>query len=143
MGSIDVDPASNDMAQEWVQAGIHHSIDDDGLEHEWRGNVWLNPPYKPAQLEPFAKKLLSEIQHARVVQACWLSPPNNLGNAAMQELMVEASAICHHSGRVGFINSKGMAKTSAQDSAILYFGHKVGSFISVFSQFGTVFTKGD
>lgn len=45
MGSIDLDPASNEIAQKWVQAKTWYSKDDDGLKQPWRGNVWLNPPY--------------------------------------------------------------------------------------------------
>lgn len=45
LGSIDLDPASSDFAQQRVKAAQHFTIEDDGLKREWAGRVWLNPPY--------------------------------------------------------------------------------------------------
>lgn len=41
MGEIDLDPASSDIAQETVKANKYYTIDDDGLEQEWSGRVWI------------------------------------------------------------------------------------------------------
>ena len=60
MGSIDLDPASCELAQETVQAGQYFTIDDSGLTKEWRGNVWLNPPYSKESVGLFATKLVEE-----------------------------------------------------------------------------------
>ena len=45
MGTIDLDPASNAIAQEWIKAGAWFGLDDDGFNRPWFGKVWLNPPY--------------------------------------------------------------------------------------------------
>src|SRR6266700_2089374 len=45
MGSIDCDPASNDLANEIVQAKTYYTKETDGYNKRWHGNVWLNPPY--------------------------------------------------------------------------------------------------
>lgn len=45
MGTIDLDPASNAIAQEWIKARVFYSQEEDGLSQEWFGNVWINPPY--------------------------------------------------------------------------------------------------
>lgn len=39
MGSIDTDPASNDEAQQIVQAEQYYTEDDSGLDQYWNGNV--------------------------------------------------------------------------------------------------------
>jgi DNA N-6-adenine-methyltransferase (Dam) len=57
MGSIDVDPASNAIAQETVQAATFYTVDDDGLTKEWRGRGWLNPPYNQPEISQFTDKL--------------------------------------------------------------------------------------
>ena len=59
MGSIDCDPASNDIAQETVQAGIYYTIDNSGLEQPWTDNVWLNPPYSRI-INDFAEMLVKQ-----------------------------------------------------------------------------------
>lgn len=44
MGSIDLDPASCELANSIVKANKFYSQQDKGLEKEWFGNVFLNPP---------------------------------------------------------------------------------------------------
>ena len=45
MGGIDLDPASNETTQQWIQAETWYGIKDNGLTQHWQGRVWLNPPY--------------------------------------------------------------------------------------------------
>ncbi len=47
LGTIGLDPASNDIAQQWIRADKYYTIDDDGMSLCWAtpGGLWLNPPY--------------------------------------------------------------------------------------------------
>ena len=45
MGSIDLDPASSDIANKTVKAKAYYTIEDDGLSKDWLGNIWLNHPF--------------------------------------------------------------------------------------------------
>ena len=56
MGSIDLDPASNEVANSWIQANTFYSLENQGLDKEWTGNVWMNPPYDSKSLKPLAVK---------------------------------------------------------------------------------------
>lgn len=44
LGGFDLDPASTPEFNERIGAGRIFTQADDGLEHEWNGRVWLNPP---------------------------------------------------------------------------------------------------
>jgi hypothetical protein len=46
MGEIDLDPASNEIAQQTIRARRYYTIHDDAFKHSWRTSaLWLNPPY--------------------------------------------------------------------------------------------------
>jgi len=42
---FDTDPCSPHDMESAVPARTKYTIFDDGLKHEWRGRVWMNPPY--------------------------------------------------------------------------------------------------
>ena len=46
LGSFDLDPCAP-IVRPWDTAQNYFTINDDGLENEWKGRVWLNPPYGP------------------------------------------------------------------------------------------------
>jgi hypothetical protein len=45
---------------ERVQAIGYFTKEDDGLEHDWRGRVWLNPPYAQPAIAQFVSKMVAE-----------------------------------------------------------------------------------
>ena len=69
MGSIDVDPASSDIAQQTVKAGTYYTLENSGLEKDWPGNVFLNAPFSPGKHLPFAKKLIEQVDAGITQQA--------------------------------------------------------------------------
>jgi len=44
LGSFDLDPCSP-IKRPWDTAKTHYCIEDNGLDKEWFGRVWCNPPY--------------------------------------------------------------------------------------------------
>lgn len=44
LGEFDLDPCAS-LNRPWDTAKHHYTIEDDGLQQEWFGRVWLNPPY--------------------------------------------------------------------------------------------------
>lgn len=136
MGSIDLDPASCETAQQNVKAKRFWTADDDGLSKKWTGNVWLNPPYGKDVIGLFASKVVDESR--RFEQAVVLV--NNATDTAwFHQLASVASAVCFILGRVKFLDKSGKpANTPVQGQAVLYIGHDSMKFRSVFSRFGLV-----
>ena len=138
MGSIDLDPASNEVANEWIGASTYYTIENQGLDKEWSGNVWMNPPYNSSSLKPLVDKLLSE----NINQAIVLTN-NNTDTKAGQLLLRWASAICLVQGRIRFITQDGVEskKSPLQGQIIYYKGDNTKMFKQEFSKHGTVFVK--
>ena len=136
MGSIDLDPASCDLAQKTVKAGKYYTISDDGLARDWDGNVWLNPPYSKDLIGKFAEKVVVESE--RFEQAIVLV--NNATETAwFQSMARKADAICLFAGRIRFNDKTGKpANTPVQGQAAIYFGQHVARFASAFDDLGLV-----
>jgi len=136
MGSIDLDPASCELAQETVQAGQYFTIDDNGLTKEWRGNVWLNPPYSKESIGLFAAKLVEET--ANLSQAIVLV--NNATDTHwFHQIAKVAMAMCFVRGRIKFNDKTGTPSNSpVQGQVFIYVGGEVEKFSQVFSKFGFI-----
>jgi phage N-6-adenine-methyltransferase len=135
LGEIDLDPASSAMAQKTVKAKKYYTAKTDGLSHEWRGRVWLNPPYHRDLMPAFVNKMISEFGSGRVTAAIMLT-----NNCTDTDWFVAAhgscSAICFTRGRVKFMEPNGVQMAPTQGQAFFYYGNDVAGFASVFSRFG-------
>ena len=136
MGSIDLDPCSSEVAQANVRATEYFTIEDDGLDYEWSGNVWMNPPYGKDLIGMFCDELVAAFDSGNVTQACVLV--NNATETAwFQSLLECASATCLPSGRIKFLDVTGEpAKTPLQGQAVIYFGENIGEFCDAFEAIG-------
>jgi phage N-6-adenine-methyltransferase len=140
MGTIDLDPASSETANEFVQAGTFYTVEDDGLTQPWYGRVWMNPPYAQPLCDRFCTRLAREYAAGNVVEACVLI--NNATETAwFQEIAAQASAICFPRGRIKFWHPE---KKSAplQGQAVLYLGTRSPEFRREFLRFGFVLERG-
>src|SRR5262249_114414 len=73
LGEIDLDPASSDKAQETVRAARYFTASDDGLRQQWRGRIWLNPPYAQPTTGHFVTKMVEERAAGNVTAAIMLT----------------------------------------------------------------------
>jgi len=139
MGSIDLDPASSEIANKNIKAKKIFTEKDNGLEQEWSGNIWMNPPYAQPLINKFSEKLVSELSNIK--QACVLV--NNATETNwLQNMMKECNVICFVKGRVKFIDIKGNASGAPlQGQVILYFGENVEGFYNNFKGFGICMVK--
>lgn len=137
MGGIDLDPASSDIANRVVQAATFFSAETNGLDKEWAGKVWLNPPYAQPFIAQFADKMVQEWNSGRVESAIVLTH-NYTDTAWFQSLAETATAICFTRGRVRFVSPSGDLAAPTQGQAFFYFGADVDIFADVFGAVGFV-----
>jgi ParB family chromosome partitioning protein len=137
LGVIDLDPASSVKAQLTVGATQFFSVNDNGLNQEWRGRVWLNPPYAQPLISHFVEKLVEE-RSAGNVEAAILLTHNYTDTGWFHKGGEIADAICFPRGRIKFVDSDGGDCAPTQGQAFTYFGDEVEKFASVFGRIGFV-----
>jgi phage N-6-adenine-methyltransferase len=141
MGQIDLDPASSLPAQEHVKAKSYFTIEDDGLRQQWRGRVFLNPPYAMPHIKLFVAKMVQAFSDGEIDEGILLT--NNATDTAWFHLAADTCAgICFTKGRISFLQARDgelLEKASpTHGQAFFYFGPRLDRFHEVFIEFGTV-----
>jgi hypothetical protein len=142
MGGVDLDPASNDMANNAVRAAQYYTIDDDGYSKPWVGRVWLNPPYGIEDGESnqarWSRRLIQEYEAGNVREAILLVNAVT-GNGWFAPL--KDYPICFPDARIRFYNADTEAGQPTHGNALVYLGPNIAEFVRVFSQFGAVMAR--
>ena len=137
MGGIDLDPASNTYAQKTVKAEGWYDEDEDGLLQEWKGRVFLNPPYAYPTVKHFIERLCAEFEAEKVTAAILLT--NNNTDTAWWHLAARSSAaVCFTAGRINFYKEDGSITQPTNGQTFFYFGGDSGIFADVFGEFGFI-----
>jgi len=137
MGSIDLDPASSEVANRTVGAERIYTAADDGLKLVWEGRVWMNPPYEKGLIDRFAEKLRAEVAAGNVKEAVVLV--NNATDTRWFATLCEVgSMLCFPTGRVRFYKPDGERGAPLQGQAVIYIGSQREAFVSAFQRFGMV-----
>lgn len=139
MGEIDLDPASSARANQTVQAASFYDSEDDSLNREWFGRVWLNPPYG-GLAEAFVRRLVDEYQAGRVAAAVALVNSHCTDAGWFQPLF--GYPLCFTDHRINFEPGNGQKDTgSTHGSVFAYFGDDVAAFIQEFQAFGPIVAR--
>jgi len=141
--SIDVDPASCAAANEYIMARTYYTVDDDGLAHDWPGQVFLNPPYGKergkSQQEVWSHRLISQYK-AEITKEAVL-----LVTAATSEKWFRPLweyPICFTDHRLAFIDGTGAPQRgNTKGGAFVYLGPQLDRFYALFSPFGYIVTQ--
>lgn len=137
MGGIDLDPASCAEANETIQAAHFFSAEDNGLAKEWRGRVWMNPPYSGDEgTATWVSRLLQFYAAGSVTEAVMLI------NAVTDRRYFQplwAFPICFTDHRIKFNSpTHSAADSPIYGSALIYMGEQRERFAEEFKQFGAV-----
>lgn len=134
MGGIDTDPASSDIANETVKAPIYFTEETNGLDNEWGGNIWLNPPYSQPLISDFSEAVVSKRDEYN--QAIILV--NNATETSwLQQMMGICDAVCFPKSRIKFLDMNGDASGAPlQGQILLYIGEDINIFINEFEKYG-------
>lgn len=141
LGDIDVDPASNEIAQQQIGAKVFYTKENSGLDKEWYGSVFMNPLYSSALIKPFCAKLNQEVKARRVDRFITLT--NNATETAwFRDLAEVADAVCFLNKRVRFVSPDGKTPNALQGQVIAYrWGANPNNhdrFLEAFSGCGTI-----
>ncbi len=163
MGEIDLDPASNEFANQNVQAKAYYTKDDDGLSKPWVGRVWMNHPFHRGEkpCPPPAKckkkscikrgyhidkaipsnkdwidKLIGEYQSGNLTEAVIITFCNSSETWFRPLLQFPQ---CFPNGRVHYKKEDGSnADSCTKGSVVTYIGNNLEGFAKVFGRLGTV-----
>jgi phage N-6-adenine-methyltransferase len=135
LGEIELDPATSEYAQKTVQATKFFTVDDDSLEHEWHGRVWLNPPYHRELAPKFIDKLINELAACHVTEAIVLTN-NSTDTAWFRSAASVCDLICFTEGRIHFEVPNAKSVLPTQGQAFFYFGPHGKKFLGVFNSVG-------
>jgi phage N-6-adenine-methyltransferase len=135
LGDIDLDPATCEQAQKHIGAREFYTKDIDGLNQEWFGRVWINPPFSEG--DRWARKLLAELDAGRVSAAILLQ--NSATDTKWFHSLARASAcVCFVAGRINFARPDGESTANRNAQTFFYFGDDAETFRRVFIDLGLV-----
>lgn len=132
LGHINVDPASNLIAQEWIKADTFFTEDTNGLDKPWKGKVWVNPPYSSSLIKKFTKKFLDEYINGTMVEGIMLT---NSGSDTLWNIPLQKGLQAYTNGRISFLQPDLTEKgKGSRGSLFTYLGPNPKKFIEVFTR---------
>jgi len=140
LGAIDLDPASCALAQHVVNASRFFTLDDDGLDQDWEGAVWLNPPYAGKLVAAFSAKMLDQIACGNVSSAIMLT--NSYTETSwFHNLVAVSNMVCFTRGRIKFASPHGEKCAPTNGQCFFYFGDQRERFIAEFADVGAIMVR--
>ena len=101
---FDLDPCSPERGVPWIPAKKHFSLKDDGLNQNWVGKVWLNPPYG----RETGKWLKRMNEHRNGVALVF----SRTDCAWFHDYVAKADAINFLKGRIKFVDGLGITSNN-------------------------------
>lgn len=135
LGSIDLDPASCEVANRVVNAKNFYTQEDDGLTQKWFGKIWLNPPY--GDIGPkFVAKVIEQFESSKIEEAILLVNSHCTDSKWFKPLFNHT--LCFTDHRSKFWNNEGIGSAPTHGSVFVYLGDSSIKFYENFKQFGSI-----
>jgi phage N-6-adenine-methyltransferase len=132
LGSLDLDPASEPLANAFINAPAFYTAEQNGLLHPWYGKIWCNPPYSAALIKKFTAKFLEEYLSGNLTEGIMLT---NSGTDTQWNLPLSKGVQAYTVGRISFLQPDGTKKaTGSRGQCFTYFGPNPKKFIEVFTR---------
>ena len=132
LGHIDVDPASNVIAQNWIQADTFYTEETNGLTKDWNGKVWVNPPYSASLIKKFTKKFLEEYENGNMKEGIMLT---NSSTDSLWNIPLQQGLQAYTNGRISFLQPDLTEKgKGSRGQLFTYLGPNPDKFIEVFTR---------
>ncbi|MGI2152626.1 hypothetical protein ACROAK_07065 [Shewanella oncorhynchi] len=161
MGGIDLDPASNDIANASINAKTIFTKEIDGLAQPWHGTVWMNHPFHrgeqpcPTKCKKKAcikrghhidkpipgnsdwiNKVIYEYESGHIKEAVIITFCNSSEGWFLPLLKYSQ---CFPHGRVHYKKADGSkADSCTKGSVITYIGKNTAEFARLFGEHGTI-----
>ena len=135
LGGFDLDPASCEEANQAVLAARIHTENDSGLDHEWKGRVWLNPPYGRLA-GSFVLYLAAQYDAGNVAAAITLLNAHCTDTSWFRPLWDHT--LCFTYGRLNFAAGTAARGGSTHGSVFAYLGPDPAAFAAEFARFGAI-----
>lgn len=132
LGAIDLDPCSNSHESPNVPALSYYTKEDNGLAREWRGRIYMNPPYGREIVE-WVRHLVREWVAGRVTEAVALVPArtDTEWHGELRQF-----PRCFVRGRLKFSNHESAAPFP---SMAVYLGDNLLAFVEAFGDIGDIY----
>jgi len=130
-GEIDLDPCSNPDFPN-VSAKIHFTKKDDGLSKDWKGKVYMNPPYGQ-EIKSWVVHLCEQFEKGNTQEAIALTP-SRTDTEWFQRMKTYPR--CFIWGRLKFGDS---GNSAPFPSMVVYLGKNIKGFIQIFSGTGDMY----
>jgi len=138
LGGFDVDPASNDRANQTVRATVYYTKENSGLDKDWPGRVWLNPPYGGLS-GAFVARLVEQVKAGITTEAIVLVNANSTETKWFAPMW--DYTLCFTDHRIDFETPTGARNGSTHGSVFVYIGKNVETFAREFDPFGYIVAR--
>src|ERR1035437_7701549 len=139
MGSIDTDPCSSADANQIIQAKTYYTIETNGLDKDWLGNIFMNPPFSSKEINAFTDKLCKEYQLGHITEGIIVTN-DNTDTKWFKKVNKISALICFTTGRIKFYN-KDKVSSPTCGQVFFYIGKNENNFIQHFQNVGLIMRK--